>query len=85
MTNLTQTNVIIYKDQKEEIYFNLPKVSDDVLTIKIKDTDCYSYLKVNLTNLEINSALLTQKDFGYHKVILQLQSNTDTNEYILPL
>ena len=36
LNNLTAMSAPKYKDQKDHITFNLPKVSDDVKVIKIK-------------------------------------------------
>ena len=55
MTNLTKISAFLYKNQNDEIIFNLPKVSRDVFVINILDSQLYPYLKVNRTNLIIDS------------------------------
>ena len=38
MTNLTKISAFLYKNQNDEIIFNLPKVSRDVFVINILDS-----------------------------------------------
>ena len=63
-------SIPIARYQKDKIIYNLPKLSVDVKAIEIKKFREFPFLKVNLTNLIIDTILVKKKDFGKHFITL---------------